>query len=171
MRSRANSHFVYARHAPTHRPVMRLAWLDRSRPAISDVMPAAQQALTLLSRWPSAAAGASSAIRGAACLLGQPAAHTAVEPHSGQWGCLPAPQMPQHSGGAGLDPRDARRPARCSPPRSSAELVSDEPRSTAFCTTPSVPWPLQPWVASAPRRTLLQPRTRQQVRIAIIFIP
>ena len=94
-------------------------------------MPAAQQALSLLSRWPSAAAGTSSAVRGAACLLCQPAAHAAVLSHSNQWGCLPAPQLPQHSSAAGVDQHDAWRAAYCHLPQPCAELPAIERRSTA----------------------------------------
>ena len=125
-------------------------------------MPAAQQALSLLSRWPSAAAGTSSAVRGAACLLCQPAAHAAVLSHSNQWGCLPAPQLPQHSSAAGVDQHDAWRAAYCHLPQPCAVLPAIERRSTASA---AVPLPLQPWAVSVPRRTALQPRARQQVEL------
>jgi len=139
--------------------------------AVSVMMPAAQQVLSLLSRWPSPAAGTSSAVRGAACFLCQPVVHATADLPSNLWGCLPAPQLPQHGSTAGSDQHEAWRDARCCLPRPPAELSLDERRSIAFPLAPSVPLPLQPWAASAPRHTALQPRARQQVSAATTVMP
>lgn len=126
-------------------------------------MTAAQHALSLLARWPLAAAGRPAAVREAACLLCQPLAPAPHDLLSSVRSSLPALNAPQHSTGGALDLAGAGRGACSGLPEPCAAVWFEERHSTAAAMARLPELLPRPATARQHLRTAQQLQTRQQV--------
>ena len=119
------------------------------------MMSEAQQALSLLARWPLAAASRPSAIRGAACMLCQPIATSTAQSDSN---CCAVPAIAAQT--------RAWSSAWIMPHEISSQLRSDGRPDPAATTALCAQSPLQPWAGWSYLRTPAPAQTQQQVRSA-----